>query len=303
MTTSSTILVISQIALINAFSVRYNEIPEGMMATPHGIRPKQCVHQVKDNNHIIRPVSGGVLVEYPGLNTTEWFPEKPECVENAKKIQSEWFSPENGGWSIYALWESPDKMGNFSATYTVPDESPTNDDQILYYFIGIQSTGSGMANVSLIQPCIGYCPGKGGCGAAYGSYVGWSMSSWNCCPSGESHYGKGVKLEPGVTVKADTYYTGSYAKIWEEYNGEVSQLQVNNDHREYFLLSVSGEFYNYKGCQDFNKKPFMFKDIKIKDLNGANVNPQWQVQNKIKNCGASLKFGNDGSTATMIGAS
>eukprot|EP01083_Nonionella_stella_P199317 730964_1 len=236
-----TILTASQITFINGLSVRYDEIPDGMVATPHGIRPKQCVHAVKDNNHIIKPVSGGVLVEYPGLNTTEWFPEKTECVENAKQLQIELKeraqNVSNGGWAIYAMYTTPSDMGNFSATYTLPDESPTDDGQILYYFIGI---GTKQEHGGIIQPCIGYCPGNGGCGEAYGNYKGWSMSSWNCCPSGMTHYGKGVKLEAGVTVKAYCYSTGKEVKIWEEWNGQVSQLVVKNDTGDFVNLAVSG---------------------------------------------------------------
>eukprot|EP01084_Bolivina_argentea_P095315 171385_1 len=295
--------IASQIVFINALSIKLDTIPEGMVATPHGIRPKQCVHQVYDNDHIIKPMTGGVLVEYPGLQTSEWFPELPECVENAKQLQNEWTQRAegnltSGGYELYGLYTTPNKMGNFSATYTLPNDSPTNNNQILYYFVGIQATSN---NVTIIQPCIGYCPGNGGCGPAYGNYVGWSMSSWNCCPSGETHYGKGIKLEPGVTVEADTYSTGSYAKVWERYNGQTSVLQIQGDYRDFDLLVLAGEFYDWKGCDDFNKNPFMFRNMKITDIHGNKVDPKWDIINNIKNCGASLTI--NGNTATMIGKS
>eukprot|EP01084_Bolivina_argentea_P123692 219191_1 len=210
----SSLFIIIYIQL--TLSLKWDEVPEGMVATPHGIRPIQCVHEVKDNNHIIRPLTDGVLVEYPGLQTEEWFPELPECVENMKQLQAQRaersLNLTNGGWEIYGGYNTKNAMGNFSAKYIVPNESPQNDGQILYYFLGMQDNGEN--NLTIIQPCIGYCPAAGGCGSAYGNYAGWSMSSWNCCPSGETHYGKGVKLEPGVTVDAYTYSTGNDAYVY-----------------------------------------------------------------------------------------
>ena len=69
-------------------SIKLDQVPDGMYATPHGLRPQQCVHQVKDNNHIIHHMSDGVLIEYPGLGTSEFYPELPECVQNMKQLQS-----------------------------------------------------------------------------------------------------------------------------------------------------------------------------------------------------------------------
>ena len=123
--------------------------------------------------------------------------------------------------------------------------------------------------------------------------------AWNCCPSGESWYGKGVKLEKGVTVDAYTYSTGNDAYVYESYNGQASILNIKSDYRIFNWACVTGEFYNYKDCNAFNEKPFMFDKLLITDMKNGEETPKWQIENNIKNCGASLTF--DGDTGTMIG--
>merc|ERR1719295_1829475 len=270
-------------------SLSLDEVPEGMVATPHGIRPSQCVHQVKSNDHKLHHEAGGVRVEYPTLGIEEFYPELPECVENVRQLQADAAAQnvsDNGGWEIYGGWTSPSLVGNFSVTYHLPSEDPTsNGGQILYYFIGFQPNDD-PNNITIIQPVVAYCPS--GCGWSYSP--GWSMASWNCCPSGETWYGKGVKLETGATVEAYTYSTGSDAYVYEAYKGEASVLNIASDYRRFNWACVTGEFYDYSGCKDFNEQAFTFANMRITTLNGNQETPRWEVANNIEDCGASLKI-------------
>ena len=157
--------------------ITLDEVPQGMFATPHGLRPRQCVHQVKDNNHIIHHLADGVRIEYPDLETSEFYPELPECIENMQQLQAQRQQHKqtssnltNGGWEIDGGYYTKNNMGNFSSTYIVPDELPTDEGQILYYFIGLQDNGYN--NLTIIQPVVAYCPK--GCGYSY--ETGWTMA-------------------------------------------------------------------------------------------------------------------------------
>eukprot|EP00483_Globobulimina_turgida_P000336 UN00336 len=197
------------------------------------------------------------------------------------------------GWKIYGSYNTPNTMGNFSVQYIVPDEEPNNEGQILYYFIGFEDMNQN--NLTIIQPVVAYCPQ--GCGYSYTR--GWTMASWNCCPAGETWYGKGVQLKAGVTVDAYTYSTGSDAVVYESYNGQASVLNIGNDYRVFNWACVTGEFYNYKDCKAFNSKAFTFVNIQITDLKGNTEVPPWETTNNIQNCGASLVYTD--SSAVMIG--
>ena len=131
--------LIITVSIQHALSLTLDEVPEGMFATPHGLRPQQCVHQVKDNNHIIHHMPDGVHIEYPGLGTSEFYPELPECVENMKQLQSQRQYVQtnsnltNGGWEIYGGYYTKQSMGNFTVSYVVPDEDPSNEGTVPFH--------------------------------------------------------------------------------------------------------------------------------------------------------------------------
>ena len=142
----------------------------------------------------------------------------------------------------------------------------------------------------------------GGCGWNYS--IGWSMSSWNCCPSGQTWYGNGVALKKSATINTYTISDRSTGnvRIGMEYQGQTANLNLVNDYRQYNWGCVTGEFYDWNNCNAFNKSPFIFKDMTLIEGNGNNISPDWKTTNEISNCGASLTYTNDNSQATMIGS-
>ena len=138
-----------------------NGVNDDMVRTPHGIRPRKCVHKLEVNDGII-DVSGndGVSVYYKSLNKTTHHPRLKECVTNARELKSNMVSGKgsnNGGWEIWGGYYTPSLMGVFNATYILPDTDPSNEDQILYYFVGLQDNSDN--NLTIIQPVVAWCPG------------------------------------------------------------------------------------------------------------------------------------------------
>merc|ERR1711874_392235 len=80
------------------------------------------------------------------------------------------------GWAhaapMEAFYRHPMDIAFFNATQTVPEPPHVTENNILYYWIGLQDYNSSANPV--IQPVLSYVPGS--------SSNNWYFESWNCCP-------------------------------------------------------------------------------------------------------------------------
>ena len=125
-----------------------------LIQTPHGFRPSKCIIRHDENVEIEEMRDGsGVYVYYTESQTQKFFETDPDCVNNAKEL----FSTNDSNlkaWEDYASFTTPEIMGNFTSTYSIPNESPNGGSQLLYYFIGFQNNDD--AAVSIVQPVVNY---------------------------------------------------------------------------------------------------------------------------------------------------
>ena len=288
--------------------------------TPHGRRPAECVISHDESNVIIETVAGGVLVRYPDRLSDNsdnsdpisiFYKSTQKCMDNAKDImRSESHhhidvekSMDNGGWDIFGMFYclffpldimfvfynalsqahySQNNLTRFDASYVVPKETLPLTQQLLYYFVGLESG-------SIIQPVVAWCGNAAGsplglgCGYSY-KYSGWQMAAWYCCPAGLSHFGKSIKLDGGEVIVTSTrsdLSTGSVRVTMNTTAGQSSLEEVGAG-TQFDRASIAGEFYRYSECNQFNSEPFIFKEMEIWDTNNHKVDitaSAWMVYN------------------------
>ena len=194
-------------------------------------------------------------------------------------------------------------LGRFDSNYVVPNQDLPETGQLLYYFIGLTNFYDN--NETIIQPVLAFC-GSGSCGYSY-DYSGWEMAAWNCCPSGLTNYGKGIQLEKGENITTFVYSDPSTGnvEIYMNARGGVSSLNERGDYRAFNDAEITGEFYSFSSCGQFNNLPVQFNDMSVQDVNGQNVEilpTQWQTVNyNPLECGGSINI-EDAARATISAA-
>jgi len=251
--------------------------------TPHGKRLKKCVIKHDISPVIIDEVNNGVNVYYPKTNQHKFFKKDMDCVNEAKNIFNNISNVQI--WQNNAFDSNTPALGTFTSLYDLPNETPTNDGQLLYYFIGMVNYGSPLGE-TIVQPVVQY--------DTSGQYPkGWSMESWNCCPGGQSHEANVIQLPTdAVNIPNSMIADGNNVNISMSYNGVSSTLIVRQSGRTFKYVDATLEEYNVKSCNAFNSKPFIFKNMSVIDLNGNSYAPKWVInENMGINCdGKVIKY-------------
>eukprot|EP01084_Bolivina_argentea_P236687 397913_1 len=290
----------------------YGPIPDGMIATPHGVRPKECVIGHNESNVTLEETASGVWAYYHESNTRQFFPSSKKCIDNSKEILSN-YGGDNGGWMFAEQAAVFDQIGYFSSIYTTPNQDLVINSKgyTLFYFIGM--TGTDKNNVqSIIQPVLTWCGTEKGCQNS--DYSGWVIASWNCCPSGQTHYAKTVPMTKGE--KATTYMTYDPSTGKVEVYAAVSQgksiLTLTGIKRDMNGAQTAvGEFYGLTSgltsCNDMNTDPAKFGNMTMRNINGDKVvlkDLKWiKLDTNPLNCGGVVKFNNAAYTEAELIAS
>jgi len=253
-------------------------LPEGYVNTPHGMRPAECVIQVASGSEIEETPEGLRVTSPSGKGKTIPVPEV--CNQDMdrfwaarKRFRNGSFAKDSpNAWIDNAGWYPPrGNLGTFTGTYTVP-KTPTAQEKKegkLYYFIGFENMRSGPVNI--LQPVLTY------------EYVGWTYSSWCCCPSNitvQSNVIKGFGPGDKVTgvinrLSGDTWLIDSINPA-----GEHATLKPRVGSYEYnwadvtFELEADGGHYE---CDQLANGPMTFSDMVLKDGNGQVLTPQWSA--------------------------
>eukprot|EP01084_Bolivina_argentea_P273224 465350_1 len=260
----------------------------GYVWTPHGLRLSQCVHRATESEAIIESILNmthdGVLVSYPISGTNVFYPTLPECVKEAAELSMG--VGEDHGWQQNLVQDNTPPIGSFEGYYTLPNETPASDGQVLSFFIGMENKGQ--SDVSIIQPCIRY---EGGSSK-------WSMASWNCCPNGQSHEGNVVQLPTNAkNIYGLCTANSSHIFVKAEYEGKISSITQPTNGRIFNSIDVTLEQHGAEHCDDYNKKPFNFTNLKIKKENGETFTPNWKVEHHNDSCHGGIKMYNEYNAA------
>jgi len=248
--------------------------PEGYVNTPHGMRPTECVIQVMSGTEIEQTPEGLLIINPSGSRKILSVPEK--CNQDMDRFWDSRKRLRNGStpnaWIDNAGWYPPGgNLGEFTATYTVPQTptAPEKKEGKLYYFIGFENMRSGPVNI--LQPVLTY------------EYIGWTYSSWCCCPSNItvqsnviSGFGPGDKVTGVIQrVSGDTWLIDSINT-----KGEHATLKPRVGSYDYdwadvtFELEADGGHYS---CDQLARGPMTFSKLVLKNGNGKTLTPSWSA--------------------------
>lgn len=249
---------------------------EKMVHTPFGVIPSKCHVQHPPgttlkvvNNTVHATHSDGTIVIHES---------SPDCLKHVKSLRKAPHAPGaesiiSNGWFNYASWYTPSSqnVGEFTATYTLPNFPSNPGSQNIYYFIGVQDNNQSNP-LTILQPVIGYNQIGG---------TGWTLSSWNCCPNGQVHQGNVVSgMGPGETILASIKQTSqspSTYTITGTWQGQNANLTVEVGQEFFNWPNVTLEAYNINSCNQFMNGPFTFSALSLKDTNGNPLNPTWAL--------------------------
>jgi len=198
------------------------------------------------------------------------------------------FPPING-WLDYGGWYPPTDENNlhdFTAVYTVPGDPPTDSNQVLFYFIGMQNNA--YPQVNILQPVL-----------TWGNGIdGWNLASWDCCPKNITVQSKSItgflagdKIDGYINrVSDDTWRINSVI----EKSGANTTLTAQVGTYLYDWADVTLEVYSVSSCPEFAKGSMTFSNLALKDAQGDTLTPKWTFTGATE-CSGNIKQNPDGT--------
>eukprot|EP00456_Euglypha_rotunda_P076508 TRINITY_DN7170_c0_g1_i6.p1 TRINITY_DN7170_c0_g1~~TRINITY_DN7170_c0_g1_i6.p1 ORF type:complete len:251 (+),score=30.58 TRINITY_DN7170_c0_g1_i6:117-869(+) len=202
------------------------------------------------------------------------------------------FTPING-WIDNGGWYPPsgeNNLNDYTATYTVPGDPPSDAGQVLFYFIGMQDNAYSAVNI--LQPVLTW--GNG--------IKGWNLASWDCCPSNITvqsksitGFGAGDLIDGSINrVNSDTWKINSVI----EKTGANTTLTAQVGTYLYDWADVTLEVYGVSECEQFAKGSMTFSKMVLKDSQGATLTPQWSFTGTTQCSGVIKQTGSGTVTIT-----
>lgn len=251
-------------------------VPDDYVVTPNGYFSPDCVATVHQGdelqaNGLIRHASG-VSEKAPTCGKANFSLQGERIEPNGRRSLTA-TPPEQSGWVQAANYSSSKPIGRIVATWTVPSAPSTKDDQVIYFFPGLEQLPTVQ---SILQPVLGW--------NGYGDKA-WTLASWNCCVDGTTFHSDPVPAKAGDVVVGDTYSTcaaGQACSIWKidsrnTTTGQTSSLTTNPYADLTWVFGGVLEVYNVSTCGEYPGGPITFSNIQVYDRNNTRVsNPPWQ---------------------------
>lgn len=235
-----------------------------LVPTPHGWRPKQCVHtwpsgsvirDVRSENRTEITLPSGEIVSAPQL---------PECMKfdyqvPGPRIANGWL--DNAGFYTNVFGDTTEYVENYAGYYTLP-QTPAQNGATIYYFIGTQNNaGGGGLGLTILQPVLTY-------------YYSWYMQSWNCCPNGQSHTSSAISgFGPGNTVYGKISERGGEDGTWDilsQYGSASTTLTVADAERDFNWIDATLETYSVgNNCALLPSGSLTYSSLSLQTQNSA----------------------------------
>jgi len=267
-------LVLLALLICFSSSIEVPKLEDGFVITPFGIRRKECVIEVESDSHVVPLANGDLQITASSGKISRHTPPQ-HCGDDIEQIRlnhlkkREFGTPLLGGWLDYGGWYPPPSqstLNSFTSTYVVPGNPPSQDGQVLFYFIGMQDNDA-PGYVNIIQPVLTW--GNG--------YNQWYVKSWACCPSNITVSSPPVfGLVPGSKVGGVIKrFSASTWTIDSSFNGQHTVLNAQVGDYNYNWADVTLEVYSITGCQDFAPGQAYFNALILKDVQNQVLSPQW----------------------------
>lgn len=263
--------------------------------TPFGYVPRECLFQHPAGT-TLRRTDGGVRAIHAD-GTTKDYKSSARCLAFGKTYarrptKAGDTTPIPSGWLSYAEWDWSNFIGKFTATYTIPNLPASPGLQNIYYFIGLQDYT--MSPFTILQPVIGYNQNGGN---------GWTLSSWNCCPSGQVHQGNVVTgMGPGDSIDAAITQTSPESRTYSvtgNWKGKVASLNLELPTEAFNDAVVTLEIYHVNSCSQLMRGPFTFSNLALFDTMNSPVTPTWWLTPPGGGTVCNGKLTLDGSTIAI----
>jgi hypothetical protein len=257
-------------------------VPDDYVVTPNGYFSPDCVATVHagdelQTNGTIRRASGAMeKAATCGKANYTLQGDRIEADGRRTLRSTATPPPEQSGWVQSANYTSSTPIGRIVATWTVPSAPTTKDDQVIYFFPGLEQLPTVK---SILQPVLGW--------NGYNDKA-WTLASWNCCVDGTTFHSDPIPASAGDTVVGDTYATcaaGQACSTWKidsrnTTTGQTSSLTTNPYADLTWVFGGVLEVYNVSTCGEYPGGPITFRNIQVYDRNNTRVaSPPWQGSN------------------------
>jgi len=260
------------------------------VVAPFGVFGRECVHGTQPGAHVTELPNGdlsilqadGTSYIYPGskYGCNKRFAQKNLAHRRQRVGESALWQD---GWLDNGWYFPAQEIGSFTSNYTVPQSPKTQTNNILFWFIGLESSNSDLA---ILQPVL-----------TWNNIVpGWSFSSWYCCPSGIPNYATPVQgFGPGDslygTIKANTTTSGSDFVVNSCVGTNCSPLSCPAQGRVFVNVDTTLETYSITNCTQFATGPMKFTDMQLNFIDGSKAVPDWtQLTAEPTECSGSITF-------------
>ncbi|MGB6473254.1 MAG: hypothetical protein WBF04_04155 [Candidatus Sulfotelmatobacter sp.] len=235
---------------------RPSVVPANYVLTPFGYFHPSCVNHLAQQDVVREDLK---VIERENGATQPLACEYPHFEADGTKLSGD-LRPVGDGtseppfighsWIEYASIHDTYDYEQVYSEWEVPATPASNDGQTIYLFNGLEDIND---VVSIIQPVLGW-NGNG--------LGGWSIASWNCCPSGTANESTPESVNSGDHLEGYTFSNcskgtktcGSWDVVAiDEQNGSFSQLLDTPNEGQTFNWAFGGvlEVYNITQCSDY----------------------------------------------------
>ena len=255
------------------------EMPDDIVITPGGARPRSLVHQIEpgavldgtDGHYRMLHQSGEVLADFGVIDhTSEGEPLMPRNV-----VQPPGKAPLGSGWICYAWWNRANTITSFSTTWAVPPD-PATHNGLVYIFNGIQSSSM------IYQPVLQW----GNNGWFGGNY--WCVASWYAdSQGGAAFHSAPVTVNVGTELTGIMTLTGQSAQGFSyncEFQGIANSGYPLQNVPELWQCVETLECYSMTAASDY---PACKVDMSSIDIQTGTANPNvvWTLVDAVTDVG------------------
>jgi hypothetical protein len=277
-------------------------MPEELVITPGGLRPKSLVHHMApqavldltDCHQRILDRSGKILAD---LGVVEIRPtgiplmprnvvHPPRTEQDARAVPAP-LPAFGSGWITYASWANGtgNPVSFFTTTWTVPAAPPSSSGQTVFLFNGIQNSWG------IYQPVLQWGPSGAGGGN------NWAVASWYVGFDGSAFHSTLVGVNPGDVLVGVMTLTGQSAAGFS-YNSQFqgianTNLAIQNVPQLTWCVETL-ECYGITKCSDYLETPKTA--MSAIDIQTGTTRPSlaWTITDAATECGQhTLRFDDD----------
>ncbi|PMS19383.1 hypothetical protein C0Z18_13730 [Trinickia dabaoshanensis] len=277
-------------------------VPKGYVVTPFGFFHPSCVHAVGRGEVLL---SDGRIERADGTALPVRACAYPAYAAKGARLaltgskQGPALSvpvpagalPTADGWLEASWFNEKAPFGGISANWLVPSAPSSDVGQVLYYFPGLEDYEN---VVTILQPVLGW--------NGFNDRA-WTISSWNCCTSGNANYSSPEPVATGDTIAgtvSGAWAAGTVCSTWniatvDKTNGRQSALKQTSSFGQTFDWAFAGvvEVYGVSACDQYSRNGFVdFTAVSLLDVRDQRIGrPGWQASGLLQDSAPACNYG------------